>query len=241
METWAVIFDRDLTLMAVAAAEVARLQGQIALLAPGLGLGALQAAWEVWPGPWPRTVADEPAFWEQFCGAFLADHGLDPAWAGELAALLGQGYPTLFRAYPDGPPAVAALRAAGLRLAVLTNFELPSVERTLAQAGYDPALFDASLSAVALGWPKPDPRAFGAAAAALGREPAACCVVDDLAENVAAARSIGMRAYQIDRSLSGPTPDGRIGSLLDLIGLLALPGAASGPLPHFPTPYDMKP
>ena len=59
-----------------------------------------------------------------------------------------------------------------------------------------------------------------------------------LAENIAAARSIGMRAYQIDRTLTDPTADGRIGSLLDLIGLLASPGAEPEPRPHSPSPYD---
>lgn len=241
MEIGAVIFDRDLTLTMVAGSALARLEARLARVAPGVGLGALQALWEGWPGPWPRAVADEPAFWGQLCAAFAPGQGLDEASAAALAAELGAGYPTLFSAYPDAAPALAALRGAGLRLAVLTNFELPSVGQTLAHAGLDPGQFAAALSAAALGWPKPDPRAFHAAAAALGLPPAACCLVDDLAENVAAARSIGMRAYQIDRSLAGPTPDGRIGSLLDLIGPLTSPDAGPGPHPHCSPPYDRSP
>lgn len=238
MEIGAVIFDRDLTLTRLAAADMARVRARLEQVAPGVSLAALHAHWEGWAGPWPRAVADEPAFWGQLCGAFGAASGLAPAVAAALAAEVGASYPTMFRAYPDAAPALAALRAAGLRLAVLTNFELPSVASTLAHAGLDPALFAATLSAAALGWPKPDSRAFEAAAAALGLPPQACCLVDDLAENVAAARSIGLRAYQIDRSLPGPTADGHIGSLLDLIGLLASPGAGPEPRPHSSNPYD---
>jgi FMN phosphatase YigB (HAD superfamily) len=240
MKPGAVIFDRDLTLTCVAAPDVARLEGRLALLAPGLSLPGMQTLWEGWPGPWPRAEEDELAFWGQFCAAYGATCGLAPAVVEGLAAELATSYPIMFRAYPDAAPSLAALSAAGLRLAVLTNFELPSVGRTLANAGLDPAMFQATLSAAALGWPKPDPRAFAAAAAALGLPLAACCLVDDLAENVAAARSIGMRAYQIDRSLPGPTADGRIGSLLDLIGLLASPGAGPEPRPHVPSPYDIS-
>ncbi|MEI8166082.1 MAG: hypothetical protein WCG26_06880 [Chloroflexales bacterium] len=40
-----------------------------------------------------------------------------------------------------------------------------------------------------------------------------------LAENGAAARSVGVQADQIDRSRAGLAPDGRIGSRLDHIGL----------------------
>lgn len=241
MELRAIIFDRDLTLTNVSVSALTRLESRLARVVPGISLGALQALWEGWTGPWPRSVADEPAFWEQLCAALAPKHGLDAAAAATLAAELSAAYPTLFSAYPDAAPAIIALHEAGLQLAVLTNFELPSVSQTLAHAGLNPELFATALSAAALGWPKPDPRAFHAAAAALGLPPAACCLVDDLAENVAAARSIGMRAYQIDRSLSGPTPDGRIGSLLDLIGLLTSHGAGLDPRPHSPSPYDRSP
>jgi FMN phosphatase YigB (HAD superfamily) len=90
-----------------------------------------------------------------------------------------------------------------------------------------------------IGYAKPDPRAFHATTAALGLPPTACCFVDDLAENVAAARSVGMQAYQIDRSRAGLAPDGRIGSLLDLIGLLSSLDDAPEPPSYSPKTYDM--
>lgn len=83
---------------------------------------------------------------------------------------------------------------------MLTNFELPSVDRTLAYAGIDPKLFEIALSSVTLGVRKPNPQAFYAIATALHLPPNACLFVDDLRENVAAARSIGMEALQIDRT-----------------------------------------
>jgi FMN phosphatase YigB (HAD superfamily) len=61
-------------------------------------------------------------------------------------------------------------------------------------------------------------------AEALGLPPAACLFVDDLAENVAAARSVGMLAYQIDRSLPVDDLDSaRVSTLDSLIGLLLPP------------------
>lgn len=239
MRTRAVIFDRDLTLTYVAPPDIARLHVRLAAMLPGLSVAAILGAWERWPGPWPRAASQEPAFWERFCRAFGADHGLDEAVALALATEMGLQYPTMFSAYPDALDAVVALHAAGQRLAVLTNFELPSVAQTLAGAGFDPSMFAAILSAGVIGFAKPDPRAFHAAADALGLSPAACCFVDDLAENVAAARSIGMRAYQMDRSRPGLTEGGCIGSLLDLIGLLAPAGDEPEPRSCSPEPYDM--
>lgn len=56
--------------------------------------------------------------------------------------------------------------------------------------------------------------AFLAVAAALGPPPGACAVVDELRENVMAARSIGMRGVLIDRSLPPTaTAADRIGPL----------------------------
>jgi putative hydrolase of the HAD superfamily len=224
MQIQAVIFDRDNTLVFFARAQVARLEAQIAALAPGLPAGAAVRAWASWPGPWPRLAAEEPDFWRGFWAALGAAHSLAELQTAALIEQVGALYHTCFAAFPDAAPALAALHDAGLRLAVLTNFELPSVDRTLAHAGLDPALFEVTLTSTSLGLAKPDPRAFRAAAAALDLAPAACAFVDDLAENVAAARSIGMRAYQIDRSSrTGAPVAGQISSLLPLTELLLPP------------------
>lgn len=237
MQTQALILDRDKTLLDLDPATAARVDARVASLMPGLSLAAIQAVWESWPGPWPRYDQQEEAFWQVFCAAVVRAHS--PTSDGMLLAQeLAAIYHTFFRSYPEVPAALAALRASGLRLAVLSNFELPSIARTLAHAGLEPAQFDVILSASTIGFAKPHPRAYLAVAEALALPPSACCLIDDLAENVAGARLVGMRAFQIDRSLPrGESDGGTISSLLDLVGLLTAvrpPGVAV-------TSYDRQP
>lgn len=214
MQIQAVIFDRDNTLVYFNPAHLAAIEARVVAIAPSLPPGAAARAWMRWPGPWPTHPDEEPAFWQQFWSTLGAAHQLTPAQSSALAETIGPIYHTCFAAFPDSAPALRALHQAGLRLAILTNFELPSVDRTLTNADLDPALFEVTLTSTALGLAKPDPRAFHAAAAALRLPPAACAIVDDLAENVAAARSIGMRAFQIDRALNPvDSDDFRISSL----------------------------
>ena len=237
MQTKAVIFDRDNTLLTTDHAQLTRIQVRLESLAPGLSIEVLGAAWERWPGPWPRSVGEEPAFWLAFCAAVAREHG-HSTHVEQLAIELDALYHTCFCAFPDAAPTLAALRALGLRLAVLSNFELPSIDRTLAHAGLDPALFAVTRSSAAIGWAKPDPQAFLAIAEALALPPAACCLIDDLAENVAGARLVGMRAYRIDRALpQGDPANGTISSLLDLIGLLTAARVPS----HALATYDSLP
>lgn len=224
MQIEAIIFDRDHTLVRFDPGRVAALEAQVTAIAPALPAGAALRAWQNWPGPWPRHADDEPAFWQGFWEALGRDHALSAAQIATLCSEVGAIYHTCFSAYPEAAPVLAALRTAGLRLAVLTNFELPSVDRTLAHAGLDPALFEVARTSTSLGLVKPDPRAFQAVAAELRLPAQACAVVDDLAENVAAARSIGMRGIQIDRSLPPEVAEeGRIGSLQPLLELLLPP------------------
>jgi putative hydrolase of the HAD superfamily len=219
MDIRAVIFDRDNTLVYFDAAATAALEARVGAAAPTLPPGAAAAHWAAWPGPWPRAVDDEPAFWHAFWYQLAADYTLADA---SVVALLeiGAFYHTCFTSFPDATPCLRALRARGLRLAVLTNFELPSIDQTLRNAGLDPAWFSALLSSAAIGVYKPDPSAYLAAAAALELDPAECMFVDDLPENVAAACAIGMRGVLLDRARAHPS--GTIERVDDLHGLAAL-------------------
>lgn len=205
MPIQAVIFDRDNTLLRFDPARQARIEARVAAIAPALTPERLYAAWTGWPGPWPRHPADEPAFWGTFWEWTCARHGVAP---DRLPALrdVGAFYHTCFSAFPDALPCLHALRDAGLRLAVLTNFELPSVSLALEHAGISPALFGALLSGVTLGYSKPHQAAYLAAAAALSCSPSACAFVDDTPSHVVAAHALGMRAFLLDRSLPAGDP-----------------------------------
>lgn len=219
MNIQAVIFDRDNTLVRFDTAAAAAIEARIAAAAPTLPAGAVGRHWLGWPGPWPRTIAHEPAFWQAFWEQFAAQYQLP---ADNVTALheIGMFYHTCFTAFPDTLVCLAALRARGLRLAILTNFELPSIHLTLQNAGIDPNLFSVLLSSASIGFPKPDARAYLAAAAALNLPPAACAFVDDLVVNVEAAQKLGMHGWLLDRP--GTAPVNTLLHIRDLYQLTAL-------------------
>lgn len=220
MKIRAVIFDRDNTLVQFERAAIAALGARVSAIAPEISPDVQQTHWLTWPGPWPRSVEEEPAFWHAYWGALAARYAL-PADATHALQAIGAFYHTCFTAFPDVVACLAALRSCGLRLAVLTNFELPSVHLTLAHAGIDPGWFTALLSSSSLGLRKPDLRAYQAAAAALDLPPDACVFVDDLLVNVEAACAAGMRGILLDREhVHTFTTVERINSLHELVDLL---------------------
>ena len=199
MNIQAVIFDRDNTLMHLDAAAVAAIEARIASIAPTLPTDAVAMHWTTWPGPWPRSIDEEPAFWRLFWGNLAAQYQLP---VDTVAALyeIGAFYHSCFIAFPDTLACLTALRSRGVRLAILTNFELPSIHLTLQNAGLDPSWFSVLLSSASTGFPKPDARAYLAAAAALDLPPSACAFIDDLLENVEAAHDLGMHSWMLDRT-----------------------------------------
>jgi putative hydrolase of the HAD superfamily len=219
MSTQAIIFDRDNTLVQFDAAAIAALEQRIAAIAPTLARGAAVRHWTTWPGPWPRTPADEAGFWHMFWADLAHQHGLSKAAVGELQQI-GAFYHTCFTAFPDSLDCLTTLRDRGLRLAVLSNFELPSIQDTLRTAGLDPSWFDVLLSSATIGCHKPDPRAYLAAAKALGLAADECAFVDDLPENVAVAHHLGMYAVLLDRRQIYPPDLPSIRSLDELPKLL---------------------
>jgi len=198
MNIRAVIFDRDNTLLHFDPAAVTAIEVRIAEVAPELPPSAVNLHWLAWPGPWPRTSAEEPAFWRAFWGDLANRYKLDGIATAALYEL-GAFYHTCFSAFPDALPCLGQLRTHGLRLAVLTNFELPSIDLTLQHVGVDPSWFAALLSSAAIGCHKPDSRAYLAAVGELGLPLEQCAFVDDRIENVQAARALGMPAWLLAR------------------------------------------
>ena len=82
-------------------------------------------------------------------------------------------------------PVVRRIRAAGLRVAVLSNAEGPPREGLV-------GLADTVVLSGQVGLRKPDPAIYLLAAARLGVAPGRCVVVDDLARNVRGAVDAGM-------------------------------------------------
>ena len=123
-----------------------------------------------------------------------------------------------FRAYPDAAPALRELRGLGLRLIVVSNWDV-SLHDRLAETGLAP-LVDGAVASAELGTAKPDGAIFAHALALAGVEPeAALHVGDSPAEDVGGALAAGLRAVLVVRDGAvAPAPPGVpvIGSLAEL-------------------------
>lgn len=145
------------------------------------------------------------------CAAVVAESlgvpQLEPAEAREaLVAAIR------FRPFADAAPALRELRARGLRLVVVSNWDV-SLREVLAGAGLL-ELVDDVVTSAEVGAAKPDPAPFRAGLAAAGVDAGAALHVGDSAENdVAGARAAGVRAVLLDRSGGGG----------DIAGLAELP------------------
>jgi putative hydrolase of the HAD superfamily len=96
---------------------------------------------------------------------------------------------------PTSRALVDELRAAGVGVHLGTNQERHRAAHMRTVLGYD-HLFDVSCYSCDLGAAKPEPAYFERAVALLGDQAAGVLFVDDRADNVEAARSVGLRAEQ---------------------------------------------
>jgi putative hydrolase of the HAD superfamily len=126
-----------------------------------------------------------------------------------------------FRAFPDAAPALRALRAAGLRLVVVSNWDVSLRER-LAETGLE-ALVDATVASAPFGAAKPDPAIFAhALGLAGGVAPAdAWHVGDSLEADVAGARAAGIAAALLRRGDDRVRRPGLAGARVPVIASLA--------------------
>jgi putative hydrolase of the HAD superfamily len=128
-----------------------------------------------------------------------------------------------FRAYPDVPDALRALRRAGHRLVVVSNWDM-SLHETLRRTGLA-GLVDGAISSAEAGAAKPDARIFEQALRLVGgTAEGALHAGDSLEHDVAGARAAGLRPVLVARAGRPPgVPAGVavIGSLAELAALAA--------------------
>ncbi|MGH8482429.1 MAG: HAD-IA family hydrolase, partial [Nevskiaceae bacterium] len=141
-----------------------------------------------------------------------------PALAEEFARHYADCCGRRGRAYPGAAAALAALRGAGVRLALLTNKERRFARVVLDRHGLDGA-FDLELFGDSLPARKPDPLPVRHALSALGVPAARALLVGDSALDVRAARNAGIAAWAVSygygdrQELAAARPDRTIGSL----------------------------
>ena len=235
-----VLFDAGDTLLAPAPS----FQGRFVAVAAAAGLPLEEAAVDAaiaeavraaeWPSDW-TDPATQRSFWVGFYRQVLAalghrDDGTEGSGGPQGGAPVGREVaealfaafsdPAGYRLFDDVRPALEALAARGVKLGVVSNFE-PWLEDILALQGVD-HLFAAVAISGKLGVAKPAPEIFRAALKEAGAEPEATVHVgDQLVNDVAAARAVGITPVLIDRFGRHPDPDGAH-RVEDLPGLVRL-------------------
>jgi putative hydrolase of the HAD superfamily len=127
-----------------------------------------------------------------------------------------------FAAYPDSAPTLRALRGAGIRTVVVSNWDWSLHER-LAETGLA-ELVDGAVASAEVRSAKPDGAIFRAALALAGTEAAGAWHVGDTPEaDVEGARAAGLRPVLIAREGPMPRLEGvlTVRSLAELIPLAA--------------------
>ena len=220
-----VLFDAGDTLLAPAPS----FQGRFVAVAADQGLPLEEAAVDAaiaaavrtaaWPDDW-TDPATQREFWMGFYQDVLASLGHT---GEELAEALFAAFsdPAGYQLFDDVRPALEELAGRGVTLGVVSNFE-PWLADILALQEVDHLFATVAISGV-LGVAKPDPRIFEAALAEAGAGPAATVHVGDQpANDVVAARAVGITPVLIDRFARYPEPDDahRVGDLMELLKLL---------------------
>lgn len=165
------------------------------------------------------TDAETRQFWGELGADWLNALGHDPRRVRELMEIAESRLYTpgvVYSMYPDTIPALEALKASGLKLAVLSNWDT-TLFRTLDEFGLTP-FFDVIIASLVEGVEKPHPRLFeiltersGVAAAEILH------VGDDPVADVSGARGAGMYALLIDREPEAVPATGRITSLTQIL------------------------
>jgi putative hydrolase of the HAD superfamily len=207
-----VLFDAGDTLLAPAPS----FQGRFVAVAAEQGFPLEEAAVDAaiaaavraaaWPDDWtdPATQRD---FWIGFYQEVLS--GLGHIGDGmRLAEALFASFsdPASYQLFDDVRPALEELAGRGITLGVVSNFE-PWLADILALQEIDHLFATVAISGV-LGVAKPDPGIFEVALAEAGADPSATVHVGDQpANDVAAARTVGITPVLIDRFARYPEPD----------------------------------
>ena len=183
-----------------------------------LSLPEIFARWEALGRQhgFPRSAPEEQQFFRRLWHGLADEFGLNAATRTEL---LEFDYTVYVLPFPEVRTALEEIKARGLRVGVLSNFSLASLDDSLRAAGLSD-LVDVACASTVIGHAKPEPAAYVLTAQALGVPPVACLFLDDEAACVDGARAVGMAAVQVDRrrgadDLAQPV-------LADLRGLRAL-------------------
>jgi putative hydrolase of the HAD superfamily len=141
----------------------------------------------------------ERAWWGEFLRRVLRRIGHPAPWRPVLDELFDAfSDPSLWEVFPEVRPVLDSLRARGLPLAVVSNWDsrLPALLARLGLSAY----FDAEVVSAIEGVEKPEPEIFLRAARRLGEPPEACLHVGDSPlDDYRGAEAAGIAAVLVDR------------------------------------------
>lgn len=149
-------------------------------------------------GAWARLERGELTV-QTFCGPFEADcraRGIAIDGRVLMARIAEASGPR-----PLMLEAIRRLRAAGLRVAALTNnwvAETPAAAASETVKSRLAAHFDVFVESAMVGLRKPDPRIYALVCDKLGVEPARVAFLDDIGRNLKPARELGMATIKVD-------------------------------------------
>lgn len=210
----AILFDRDGVLTRF---DMNAIQQQLVPLLP-VPLTRVADAWRIWceTHACPTTIAEESLFWS----SFWAHIALEMSMSAETHAALEKfDYTKVLLPHDDARDALAFTKGRGMRVGVLSNFPLASIDQSLHAVGLRD-LIDVAFSATTIGHAKPSPRSYELALEALQVRADECLFFDDEIECVEGARAIGMTAYWVDRRLGRSVVNGFVVGGLDVIPTL---------------------
>lgn len=189
----------------------------------GITSAALQSAFD---STRPSRGVGSFAGAEEDMASVLEACGLDPepGLVGELLELERSSLLTRIHLYDDSIPVLRALRAKGVRTALVSNCSR-STRPVVDDLGLQREM-DAVVLSFEVGAAKPDAAIYRAALDRLDAEPAGAAFVDDQSVYCEGAAVLGMRTYLIQRDASlgdrvstdGHTVIPNLAALLDIAG-----------------------
>jgi len=164
---------------------------------------------------------NEWEWWGELVRRVLARLSHPAEWETALRELMDAfADPALWHVFPEVPEVLARLKASGLRLAVVSNWDsrLPVLLERLGLTGYFAELLVSALEGVE----KPGTEIFLRASARLGVEPVRCLHVGDSPlDDYRGAESAGMRAVLVDREGIFDNGYARVADLRGLYDILS--------------------
>lgn len=169
----------------------------------GLPAGTL-----TWQGPFAPAADD---LWQAMQAGEITERGYWRRRAAEVGALVGEDWTEMSQFVraargaepeavirPEFRAAVAQVKAAGLKLAILSNeldlfYGADFRDRLPFLADFD-VIVDATYTGIL----KPDPRAYAACLDQLGLPAGSCVFVDDQRRNIAGAEAVGLPHVHFD-------------------------------------------